>query len=83
MAALAGRVGVHKAGVVGIRVVSGHAGGHCEMCPCEEPAGRSIAEGVGLVEAGIARQAACVVQLGVDFDDHVCRIRATLHRMGD
>ena len=81
MAAPAGRVGVHGAEVVGILAASDHGEDHCEMCPDEEAVGQSTTEGVELVGVYIAHQGAHAVQLGVDFDDHACRIRATLRRM--
>jgi hypothetical protein len=36
-----------------------------------------------LVEADIVRQTAYADLPEVDFDDHVCRIHATLHKMVD
>jgi len=76
---VAERVRVHEADVVSIPAE--HGEDHCGMCPDEEPAGQNIAEGGVVVVAYIAHQAAYAVQLEVDVDDHVCRIRVRLHRM--
>jgi len=74
-------VDMHGGEVVSTPGAFDHEEDRCEMCPCEEVAGQNITEGVVLAEAYIVRQAAYAVLLEVDFDDHVCRIHVTLHRM--